>query len=92
MRVTYELPPQIEDQLRAHMARGDAAAMRELLAEALLSTVEAMLLASQPPLSDEEFEALADELADGVAADRGPGAQPLSDYAVSREGLYEDHL
>jgi antitoxin ParD1/3/4 len=92
MKITFELSPQLEEQLRACFDRGDEATMRELLGAAVLRTVEAQLLASPPPLSDEEFEALADEIADLVDAARGPNAQPLSDYAVSREGLYEDHL
>ncbi|MFL5341608.1 MAG: hypothetical protein ACJ8F7_15805, partial [Gemmataceae bacterium] len=65
--------------------------VRDILAQFLVPAVEALLLESQPPLTDEEFEALADQLADEMAADRGPDAVPLSDYAVSREGIYEDH-
>ena len=42
-------------------------------------------------LSLEEFETLADELADKFMEFVGPDFQPLSDYAVSREGIYEDH-
>lgn len=42
-------------------------------------------------LSLEEFETLADELADKFIEFVGPDAQPLSDYAMSREGIYEDH-
>ena len=43
-------------------------------------------------LSNDEFEALADQLADEFMEVIGPDCPPLSDYAVSREGLYEDHL
>lgn len=42
-------------------------------------------------LSLEEFEALADELADKFMEFVGPDFPPLSDYAMSREGIYEDH-
>jgi len=38
-------------------------------------------------LTDVEFEALADELASMT-----PVLPPLPDEAVSREGIYEDHL
>jgi hypothetical protein len=48
-------------------------------------------LAKDEPLSDEEFERLADELADYVEKNMPPDAKPLSDYAMSREGIYEDH-
>ncbi len=43
-------------------------------------------------LSDDKFEALADALADEFMKYVGPDCRPLSDYAVTREGLYEDHL
>ena len=43
-------------------------------------------------LSDDKLEALADKLADEFMKYVGPDCPPLSDYAVSREGLYEDHL
>ena len=42
-------------------------------------------------LSHEKFAALADELAEKFMEFVGPDFQPLSDYAVSREGIYEDH-
>ncbi len=43
-------------------------------------------------LSDDKFEALADALADEFMKYVGPDCPPLSDYAFSREGLYEEHL
>ena len=42
-------------------------------------------------LSLEEFDVLADKLADLSMKIDGPDAQPLSDYAMSRESIYEDH-
>ncbi|MDE0684683.1 MAG: hypothetical protein OXI63_17320 [Candidatus Poribacteria bacterium] len=42
-------------------------------------------------LSLEEFEALADELGKKFMKYVGPDFPPLSDYAMSREGIYEDH-
>jgi len=91
MVITIDLPPEVEAQLRESASRGDSETVRRLLADALIPTVEALL--RQPPqeLTDEEFERLADELADMVDAALGPDHQPLSDYAVSREGLYQDH-
>ena len=47
---------------------------------------------NNPQVSDDEFEALADQLADEFMVSVGPDCPPLSDYAVSREGLYEGHL
>ncbi len=49
-------------------------------------------LAKDEPLSEEEFKRLADELAEFVEENMPPDAEPLSDYAMSREGIYEDHL
>lgn len=48
-------------------------------------------LAKVEPVSDAEFERLADELADYFEKNLPPDAKPLSDYAMSREGIYEDH-
>lgn len=42
-------------------------------------------------LSLDERMALLDELADKFMEFVGPDFQPLSDYAMSREGIYEDH-
>ena len=39
----------------------------------------------------EEFEKIADELADYVEKSLPADFKPLSDYAMSREGIYEDH-
>lgn len=42
-------------------------------------------------LSHEEFEAALQRLADLSMEIDGPDAQPLSDYAMSRESIYENH-
>jgi hypothetical protein len=51
--------------------------------------------AGLPEAADEpstaEFEAGADQLAEDLARFLGTQASPLSDYAVSRAGIYEDH-
>lgn len=43
------------------------------------------------PLSTEERMALLEEFTAKFMEFAGPDFQPLSDYAVSREGIYEDH-
>ena len=48
-------------------------------------------LAKDEKSDDEEFEKLADELADYFEKNLPADAKPLSDYAMSREGIYEDH-
>lgn len=52
---------------------------------------EAALASNTQRLSLEEFDALADKLADLSMEIDGPDAQPLSDYAMSRESIYENH-
>ena len=42
-------------------------------------------------LTNTEFEAVADQLGDELTACGGPHAPLLSDHAVSRAGIYEDH-
>lgn len=91
MKITLELPPDVEAQLCESAARHDADAVRRLLAEAFTPTVEALLRETSEELTDAEFEAVADQLADELAACLGPNPPSLSDYAVSREGIYEDH-
>jgi len=91
MIITLELSPEAEAQLRAGIARHDVESVRQVLAEALAPTVELLLQQTPDQLSDDEFEAAANQLADELAACVGPDAPVLSDYAVSRAGIYEDH-
>ncbi len=91
MQITLELSPDMEVRLRESVAHGDPEAVRRLLAQVLTPTVEALLQEMPAELTETEFEAVAGQLADELTADRGPNAPSLSDYAVSREGIYEDH-
>ena len=91
MQIVLELPPDIEGRLRESVTHGDTEAVRRLLTEALIPTVEALLQEGPPELTEAEFEAVADQLIDELTADRGPNAPALSDDAISREGIYEDH-
>jgi antitoxin ParD1/3/4 len=91
MTITVQIPPDIERQIRKSVSLGEIDAVRHLLLEVLEVEVET-LMSNNPQLSDDEFEALADQLADEFMVSVGPDCPPLSDYAVSREGLYEGHL
>ena len=53
---------------------------------------EEPLASNNSRLSSEEFKAALERLAVKFEEFAGPNVRPLSDYAVSREGLYEDHL
>jgi hypothetical protein len=90
MTITIQLTPDQEAQLRESAARGDADAVRALLVDAVAPTVDALLSVQPTPLTDEEFKALIDEGIAIVAA--GSSQRSLSDWAVSRESLYEGHL
>ena len=52
---------------------------------------EAALASNSSLLSSEEFKAALDRLAAKAMEFDGPNAQPLSDYAMSRESIYENH-
>jgi hypothetical protein len=91
MKITLELPPDVETRLRESAARYDVEAVRLLLVEAFTPTVDALLQELPDALTDTEFESVADQLADELTACRGPNAPVLSDDAVSRAGIYEDH-
>lgn len=56
-------------------------------APSLLSTVSD----SDAEIGDREFEILLDELADEFINNMGANLPLLSDFAVSRAGIYEDH-
>lgn len=91
MTITLNLSPEQEAQLRSLIARQDAVSIRNLLAEAVAPTVEALLSQPSEELSIDEFDAILDQLADEMASYFGPNPPVLSDYAVSRAGIYEDH-
>lgn len=91
MQITLELSTDTEVRLRKSVAQGDAEAVRRLLVEVLTPTVEALLQEPPAELTDAEFEAVADHLADELTVSLGPNVPSLSDYAVSRAGIYEDH-
>ena len=91
MTITLELPPDVESQLRAQVRRRDAEGVQRLLAQALAPTVAALLQQTADELSNDEFEILADRLADELEASRPRRAPLLSDFAMTRAGIYQDH-
>ena len=91
MKITLELSPDVEAQLRESAAHHDADAVRRILVDTFAPTVEALLRELPAMLTDAEFEAIADQLADELTTCRGLHVPALSDYAVNRAGIYEDH-
>jgi hypothetical protein len=97
MRITLEIPPDIEAAARDRATSGDAADVQRLLEQAVAPAIQAAvetLLSSKAPenerradgVTDAEFEALADQLAAMT-----PGLPVLSEEAMSRAGIYGDH-
>ena len=83
--ITIELPENIYLPI-AKEAKAKGRKIEEIALEML------ELLTTDRKLSDDEFEQLADLLADEFEKRLPADAKPLSDYAMSREGIYEDHL
>lgn len=83
--MTIELPELVYQSL------SEEAAQKGKRAEDVAAELLEMLM-SDRELSDKEFEKLADLLADEFEKRLPADAKPLSDYAMSREGIYEDHL
>ena len=65
MTITLEVPPDMEAKLREYMAKHDPAEVQRELEAAFARTVALLMLVDgNTPLSDAEFKALSDELAD----------------------------
>ncbi|WP_026734071.1 hypothetical protein [Fischerella sp. PCC 9605] len=94
--ITLQLSPELEQKLRESIIRRDAQSIRQLLADAFAPTVEALLEQIPNQFNDEELgdedelEASIDKLLDEFELYTGANLPTLSDYAVSREGIYED--
>ena len=78
MRITLELSPVVEGQLRESVAQRDADAVRRLLVEVLTPTVETLLQETPTELTEAEFEATADQLADTLTVDMQNDHQALA--------------
>jgi hypothetical protein len=85
MTITLQLSPDQERLLRAGAVRQDAAAVREILLQAVDSTVEEILRTAvrQPKTGN------LSSLLDKIAADLRD-APALSDEALTRSGIYSE--
>jgi hypothetical protein len=86
MTITLKLTPEQEDRLRAGAAQQDAQIVREVLFQAVDSTVEGLLRTSLRRPKASTLSAMLDSIADELH-----DAPALSDEAVSRAGIYADH-
>jgi antitoxin ParD1/3/4 len=91
MTITITLSAEQERHLRAGTARHDAEAVRQVLLGVVDSTVEDLLQRRSTASPETDFEALADRLADQFASTVPDDHHPLSDEAVTRDGVYGDH-
>jgi len=86
MTIKLRLSSEQEHRLRAGAARKDAQAVREILLQAVDSTVEGLLRTSVRRPKANTLSALLDQIADELR-----DAPALSVEAVSRAGIYADH-
>ena len=91
LQVTLTLSPELERKIRTGIKRQDHDLVRRLLADALTPTVEALMGETTSPLQNNEWEVTANLLADELQNFLPQNRPVLSDYAVSRESIYEDH-
>lgn len=91
MIITLELSPEVEVQLRMGIATHDAEGIRQLLVQAFSPTIEKLLQQDTDQLDHQAFESIADQLADELIGGIESNTPLLSDYAISRAGIYEDH-
>lgn len=86
MTITLKLSPEQEHLLRAGAAQQDAQAVREILLQAVDSTVEGLLRTSTRRPTTRTLPALLDKIAAELR-----DVPAVSDEAVSRAGIYADH-
>lgn len=91
LTVKLDLSPEQETQLRDSIARHDIARVRQLLSDALEDTVESLLHDGLETPDESAFDTMTAQLVDMVAETITPETPILSDEAVSRTGIYEDH-
>jgi plasmid stability protein len=86
MTITLKLSSEQEQRLRAGAARHDAQTVREILRQAVDSTVEELLRAPGHRPQADVLTAVLDKIAAEFR-----DAPALPDEAVSRAGIYADH-
>jgi hypothetical protein len=87
MTITLKLSSEQEHRLRAGAAQKDARAVREILLQAVDSAVEGLLTPADQRPQAKRLSVLLDKIAAELR-----DAPALSEEAVSRAGIYADHL
>ncbi|MDZ8035320.1 MAG: hypothetical protein RMY64_09410 [Nostoc sp. DedQUE08] len=100
--IQISLPESMKVFVEEQVAKGGYSSANEYLQELIFQDQQrkiqegkrAQLMAklqTQAQLNDEKFEVVADKLADEFTLCVGSNLAMLSDYAVTRESIYEDH-
>ncbi len=88
--ITLQLTPEMEARLQKGVADHDPDTVRQVLHDAVEPAVKALLADTRKQVTPAEFESILAEMAQIASDALPPDWQGLSDYAVSREGIYED--
>ena len=92
LKVTFDLPLQVESQIRRTLKRNNREQARRLIFDALQPGVEDLLSQLGEPEEDAEWEVIAEALFSEFDLSLDKDSAPLSDYAVSRALFNEDHV
>ena len=91
MTITLDLSPAAEKQIEESIAQHDAQKLQRLLTEAIPSTVDRLINRPRQRLTVGEFQEFIKRLTTRVETTLHGQSLYLSDYAMSRESIYEDH-
>ncbi|MCX6044366.1 MAG: hypothetical protein NT075_04585 [Chloroflexi bacterium] len=87
LKITLELSAELEKKLREGIAHRDIEQVNQLLVKVFAPTIEQLFQQLSSPVDKNEFESLADQLANALIAYFPNGTPSLSDYAVSRADI-----
>lgn len=91
--INITLPESLKSFIDQQIAEGGYNSVSEYLQQLIIQEArrKSKVTLEELLITQEEFESTLDELADDFAVCVGTNAPILSDYAVSRESIYEDH-
>jgi antitoxin ParD1/3/4 len=91
--INISVPESLKSFINQQIAEGGYNSASEYLQQLIIQEVrrKSKINLDGLMITKEEFETTLDELANDFATSVGANAPILSDYAVSRESIYEDH-
>jgi antitoxin ParD1/3/4 len=92
--INISVPESLKSFIDHQIAEGGYNSVSEYLQQLIIQEAQRKSKVSLEEflITQEEFETTLDELADDFAASVGVNAPILSDYAVSRESIYENYF